>query len=391
MSNIALFQLMLDVRSRRGPDVFFPMFFGEYERSTEGKNRIYYFVKTDNREGVIAEFQKIGLDISHVIFLDLHHSRFKSVLDNFQLFSKLIRYRINVLHLLTYIGEEEYLHFLKFIKQLPRIIVPKLAFTVTYNGIPTAFEKDYDKRFAKDRAKYGKLFSSIQFDGILTWYDSFRDFALKHPMFSYRPIVYSIKSRFCDYSRFHPIVKEKIIMWASALVNYKGPMMFLQAIDILYKKEPLLFIDWKIVIAGSGPMESEMREFILSRRLSMCELITDVSDISELLNRSMCYVSTQEIDNFPSLAMNEAMGAGNVIIARNVGRTDLFVKEGKNGFLTKTDDATGLAESIGIFLKDSSNHKTMMDHSIHLTKTVHTPSNFIRQMDEFWGSVIRTK
>lgn len=382
---------MLSARSRRGPDVFFPLFFREYSKSKSTQNKLYYFIKTDNRSSVLDELVALGIDTSCIVFLDVHHSRFKAILDNFQLIKKLIRYKIGLVQLLTYVGEMEQLPMLKMIRVLPSFLRPKLTFTVTYNGIPTAFESDYDKRFIKDRTKYGALFGRIKFDGLLTWYDSFKEFVEKHPMFSYAPIVYSIKSRFCDYSRFKPVAKEKIIVWASALVNYKGPMMFLEAIRLVNEENPELLRTWKVIVAGNGPMQNEIAEYIKVHQLFMCEMIGELNDISPILNRSTCYVSTQEIDNFPSLAMNEAMASGNVIIARNVGRTYLFVEEEKNGWMMRTDDSAGLAESIRMFLSVPENHSTMMNRSVEMTKTIHTADNFITQMDEFWQLVFHKK
>ena len=52
--------------------------------------------------------------------------------------------------------------------------------------------------------------------------------------------------------------------------------------------------------------------------------------------------------------MNEAMAAGNVIIARDVGQTNLFVKDSLNGLLLKSDNPTGLADAIKWFINNPS-------------------------------------
>jgi glycosyltransferase involved in cell wall biosynthesis len=85
--------------------------------------------------------------------------------------------------------------------------------------------------------------------------------------------------------------------------------------------------------------------------------------------------------------MNEAMAAGNVIVARNVGQTNLFVKDGVNGYLATSDNAKGVAEAMMKVIQYPEKNAAMMKESIRLATEVHTPENFIRQIDLFWNSL----
>lgn len=383
--NIALYQIMLGGRNRRGPDIFFPWFFAKYQEQQDTTFELYYFIKTNNQAEVKQDFQSRGISLDQVVFLPVQNNRFKKVVEMWQLMRALRRNRISLLQTLTFISPEEQL------PQLQRLVGKlKLGFTVTYDAIPTAFANDYDPRFEKDRKKYGKLFKEIKLDGILSWYDDIEPFVQSSDLFTQKPPVYTIDSRFCDSTRYYPEEKVKLIVFASALANYKHPMMFLKALNLIKTQSPELLSNWKIRVIGTGPEEANVLSFIKENQLeSMIEVTSGLLDISPILRKSMVYISTQEIENFPSLAMNEAMAAGNAIIARNVGRTQLFVKDGINGFLAETDDYQGIAKALKCYLADESLHKPFEKSSVELCETVHTPQNFNRQIDEFWTATLK--
>lgn len=383
--NIALYQIMLVGRNRRGPDIFFPWFFKKYQDQQDTAFNLFYFIKTNAQNEVEEDFRSRGISLDQVVFLPVQNNRFKSSIEMWLLKRALRKNRISLLQTLTLDSPGEQLPQLQ---QLTGKL--KLTFTVTYNGIPTAFANDYDDRFEKNRQKYGKLFSEIKLDGLLSWYDDIEPFVQTSELFEQRPLVHTINSRFCDSTHYFPEKKEKLIVFASALVNYKHPMMFLEALNLVNTQSPESLSGWKVRVIGTGAEEKNVLDFIKKNQLdTLIEVTSGLSDISPILRKSMVYISTQEIENFPSLAMNEAMAAGNAIIARNVGRTQLFVKDGINGFLAETDDYQGIAKALKRYLADESLHKPFEKSSVELCETVHTPQNFNRQIDEFWTATLK--
>ena len=381
---VALYQIMLSGRHFRGPDIFFPDFFRAYQEFPSAFE-LYFIIKTDNEGEVRDYFISRGVRLDKVVFLPAISNRFKAQLEWHQLKSKLRKLRIDVFHLVTINSPDEQIPQLRKLAGRKQ----KLAFTVTYNGIPTAFREDYDSRFEKDRKKYGRLFRTVQFDGLLSWYHDIEPFVESSELFGTKPLVYTVNSRFCDMKRFKLEKKEKLIVFASALVNYKHPMMFMKAVKMAKEHLTSQFDDWRIQVIGTGPCETEVREFVEQSGLeSSVDIIPGLNDISPLLNKSMVYVSCQELENFPSLAMNEAMASGNMIIARDVGRTNLFVHDGKNGFLAKEDSAKGIADCLIEILANPERHQELMDHSRWMTENIHTPENFIKQCDEFWSKLL---
>ncbi len=384
---IALYHPLTAGFLKRGPKVFFPTFFNEYCKS-ERNFELYYFVKTNDFKSLQLEYEHDELKHANVIVLHEFPTRFHSFLASIELIAKLLYHRISLIHVLTYNNRLDPLPQLKWIQRLQPLWNIKKAFVITYDGIPTAHKMKYQGRYNLD-IKYENLFRAIQFEGIYSWYDDFVEWVHTSGVFEKKPLVKCIHSRFCDMSKYAPADKQREIVWASALVDYKRPDMFMEAIVLLHKKNKALFDGWAIKFYGNGPFESELKQLIQEANLS--ELVTlepSTNNLAPVFNKSSCYVSTQELENFPSLAMNEAMAAGNVIIARNVGRTHLFVEHGKNGFLAPTDDAQGIADCLEQFLSAPGKHLDMMQHSRHLCDTVHTPENFIREIDAFWSELL---
>ncbi|NNE55034.1 MAG: glycosyltransferase family 4 protein, partial [Flavobacteriales bacterium] len=330
--------------------------------------KLFYFIKTDDKQLIKRRFEDRNIPLTNVVFLSIWNNRFKSLLEWLEFSWKLKAHRIKLLQVVMINSPEDQ------IPQLERLSKSslKLAFTVTYNAIPTAFESNHDPRFERDRKKYGAIFSRIDFDGLLSWYDHIVPFVHSSDLFESKPPVQVINSRFCDSSRYYPEEKENWIVFASALVNYKHPMMFVEAIQKVRKSRPELLSGWKVKIIGNGPLQEATDEYIKANDLQdLVERTSGLDDISPILRKSKAYVSAQETENFPSLAMNEAMASGNVIIARDVGRTHLFVKHGENGFLTPRDqdNADGLGECLLAFLSNADDHERMMDSSVKLTQT----------------------
>ncbi len=385
---IAIYQNILTGRNRRGPDIFFPTFFREYVAADNTAHELFYFLKTDDIAVLRMEYAAGELDHKNVIVLKEYHNRLKVQLETIQLLWKLLACRISIFHVLTYTHMLDPLPQLKWLQWLSPVWRIKKAFVITYDGIPTAHRLAYTGRYHVD-VKYENLFRRIQFDGIYSWYDDFVDWVYTSGVFVKKPLVRSIHSRFCDTVKYFPAQKQQQIVWASALVGYKRPDMFIEAVGVAYGRNRNQFNGWQILVYGNGPLEAELRSMIEKFQLSdIIQLHSGTNNLSQVLNQSMCYVSTQELENFPSLAMNEAMAAGNVIIARAVGRTFLFVHNDKNGYLSPTDDADGIALCIEKFLAHPQQHIPMMRHSRELCETVHTAQNFIKEIDTFWSELV---
>jgi len=385
---IALYQQLLAGRQVRGPHVFFPLFHSEYQKADNTEFELFYIVKTDDPEKLKRQYPTHELEAHNVIFLPEHNSRFKKLIETKDLLMLLLKHRIKLLHIISFTLNDP-IHQLLFLQKLKMIWPVKITMSITYNGFPRAFDSGYTGRFEKYLA-YDKLFHAVKFDGIYSWFENVIDWVKNSGIFANGPIATAVESRFCDIEKFHPEKKEKIIVWAGAIVSYKRPEMFINSLAAIKKANPQLLNGWKVIFIGDGELTQDIHQSIIANGLKdLVEMRPTSNTYYELINRSMVHVSTQELDHFPNLVINEAMAAGCAIIATNVGRAHLFVVNGDNGYLTSTDDEHGLTVSLEKFLSQSPElWERMMHNSRLLCETVHTPANFIKGIDAFWHQVL---
>lgn len=387
---VALYQQILSKRPLRGPHVFFPLFNMEYQKSAQAGHRVYYLLKTDDIDGLKKQYKAGELHAPQIIFLKERHHRFKVLHETLDILWTLIRYRIAVFHVISYSSSYDPITALKVLDFLRPVWRIKKTFAITYNGIPTAFKLNYAGHHKED-IKYENLFRRIHFDGIFTWFDDVKEWAATSGVFQSIPIVRTPVSRFCDIQKFYPAArKEKIMVWAGAFVEYKRPLMFVDALAQIRLEHPQLLADWKVIFIGTGKEQQAIEDRIAASQLNdIIEIRPAVTDYHHLINTTMLHVSTQSLDHFPNLVINEAMAAGCAVIATNIGRAHLFVKHQCNGYLTATDDVQGLKASLLDFLMlDDQSRNAMLAYSRMLTETVHTPDNFIKSIDHFWSEVI---
>jgi glycosyltransferase involved in cell wall biosynthesis len=392
MKRIALYQQLLAGRPTRGPHVFFPLFNHEYQQADTAAHRLYYIVKTDDVVALRQQYSEGELNANRIIFLKERNHRFKVLHETLDILFVLLRFRISLLHVISYSSSHDPIWTLKILHFLRPIWRIRKTFALTYNGVPTGFKLGYAGHHKED-IKYENLFRRIAFDGIFTWFDDVKEWAETSGVFRKIPIVSTPTSRFCDMQKFFPAQhKEKTMVWAGAFVEYKRPLMFLEALRHISDQQPHLLTGWKVIFIGNGVLEDTIRHFIQSNNLnSLIEIRPAQKNYYQLINTTMLHVSTQSIDHFPNLVINEAMASGCAVIATNVGRAHLFVQHLHNGYLTATDDEPGLRDALVAFLSLTELQRSnMLQNSRTLAETVHTPANFIRSIDQFWTEVMNS-
>lgn len=390
MKRIALYQQILANRPIRGPHVFFPLFNQAYQLSKASSHEVYYFLKTNDVEALKKQYSEGELYAPRIVFIPERNHRFKVVHETIHLLWLLLKYRISLLHVISYSSSYDPIWTLKTLHFLKPIWRLRKTFALTYNGVPTAFRLQYAGHHKED-IKYENLFRRIAFEGIFTWFDDVDEWAKTSGVFKKIPIVRTPTSRFCDIQKFYPAPsKEKVMVWAGAFVVYKRPLMFLEALANIRDQQPHLLNDWRVIYIGTGALEKEMRNAIETRGLhDLVEIRGAQTNYYKLINTTMLHVSTQSVDHFPNLVINEAMASGCAVIATNIGRAHLFVQHEFNGYLTPSDDEPGLRHSLIAFLSLSEEERsTMLKNSRTLAETVHTPDRFIQTIDAFWKEVL---
>jgi glycosyltransferase involved in cell wall biosynthesis len=402
--NVAILILdIVNLSSAGGAERFFSDLFEEYNGQSNPKRKLF-FISDDFSN--LQKINKLGKFKDQQITLRSYRDRgFKKFtsriawLDNFAstirdyytmkgLLKDLKRFNIKAIHMPIY--EDRHFHLIKWLDMLPANDRPKIIVNITNAVVPLHyFSTDIKNRY-HSILNYGRLFNKINVDGVYTWYELFKKFAEENKIIKSKPLISAISSRFTSTEFFEDFNgRENRMIFSGRFSIYKDPLMFVNAVKIVNDKMP--GHGWKFEMYGKGQLEEESRNFINKHKLNDVLTISHHPHMAEILRKSKVYVSTQNVENFPSLAMAEAMACRNLIIARNVGQTDLYVKDNVNGFIIKEDTVESLASTMLDVIKNPERIESMSLDSIKLLKNVHNKENFIKEIDAFWDQLNNRK
>jgi glycosyltransferase involved in cell wall biosynthesis len=251
-----------------------------------------------------------------------------------------------------------------------------------------AKETTIDRPAWAERWTYDAYFRTAPVDGVMSWYKLFNErFASRYDSV---PILHSAKYCFVDSERFKPAKKKSdYVVFVSRMVASKQPRLFVLAVADARRRAPDIINRWRFTLYGRGPLESEIREEISKQGLEDILEFRDPSTLEDTLAVAKVFVSTQDLENFTSLSMLEAMACGNAVVARNVGQTRQFLRPGVNGILAPACDKVP-AFSIALLetLAATNRHAEWGEASRRITLKEHCVKNVVAEFDEFWARVI---
>lgn len=148
---------------------------------------------------------------------------------------------------------------------------------------------------------------------------------------------------------------EIILGNAGRLVEQKGQDQLIAIAKILRDKK----LRFKLIIAGSGPLEKKLQQLIVANQLTeIVKLVGFQTDVKSFLNAIDIFL-------FPSLwegfgyAMVEAMAEKKVPVAFNLTSNPEIIEDGENGFLIDHPDVLEFAEKI-LFLANNTDKRKEM-------------------------------
>ena len=294
------------------------------------------------------------------------------------------RKRIDLLHI--GLPSISYLPLLYLINLTPKFIFDtKLVFNATGARVSHIYKN------LPSRDAYKMYIDNIKFDGVFSWYEHFKKVFKNNKNFiKNNTQIVTAKYCFANMEKFKPLPKENNIVWAARLTDSKKPLMFIEAVYVfksMYLNE--VTRKWNFFMYGKGELEGEVSLKIEEYGLQDMISLRFTNMMNEVFGKSKCFVSTQELENFTSLSMLEAMASGNAILSRNVGQTEHFVKNGINGFLLHEDTAHNLAYYLNEFIMNYSEYRNMHVESENIAKNIHNVDNFLNDIQSFWVSILR--
>jgi glycosyltransferase involved in cell wall biosynthesis len=124
--------------------------------------------------------------------------------------------------------------------------------------------------------------------------------------------------------------------------------------DILLRAVPEViqhFPQAQFLLAGPGPLEFELRQYVVTKGLSpYVSFLGDCSDIPDLLAALDIVVLPSTSESMPNVVL-EAMSAGRPVVASAIGGCLELIDHGRNGLLFPSGDSHALAEQILLLLR----------------------------------------
>ncbi|MEG1090312.1 MAG: glycosyltransferase [Acinetobacter sp.] len=144
---------------------------------------------------------------------------------------------------------------------------------------------------------------------------------------------------------FRPIQKQKTIVFLSRWIKEKNPRLFIDAISTI--REKVLEHGYRVVMGGNASNVAdtdEIKSYIASLHLEDIIVTPGYVEAQDYLPSANMFLSLQDVTNYPSQSLLEAIASGCYIIATNTGETGLLVKE--NFGKVCECDATSIGEMI---------------------------------------------
>lgn len=147
----------------------------------------------------------------------------------------------------------------------------------------------------------------------------------------------------------------------------------------------------KVKIAGTGPLEQEMRRFIRIHQLRNVEVLGYVEGErkSELLRRCIALVVPSECyENFP-ISVVEAQAEGTAVLASRIGGLPTVVSDEETGYLFEPGNAEELARLMNKMAERPDLVETLSCQSLERAKALFTPESHLEQLLQIYAEAVQ--
>ncbi len=217
--------------------------------------------------------------------------------------------------------------------------------------------------------------------------------AARHFIDRYFPGDYKVIPNGVDLHRFQsakPFTRYRDgtanIFFVGRFENRKGLLYLLKAFRVLRKRG----YDCRLLVAGSGPQEREVRRYIATRRLQGVELLGRVSDEDKAryFATADVYVSPATGQESFGIVLLEAMAAGAPIVCSDIHGYKGVVRRGEQALLVPPRDVDALVEALARVLGDPDLRRRMSEAG-RARAVQFSWENITAKVDDYYGFVIR--
>ena len=171
----------------------------------------------------------------------------------------------------------------------------------------------------------------------------------------FRGKIFITSARFVNTDNFISKInisnRPRNVGFVGRLSKEKGILNFLNGIMIILETRK----DIRFLIVGSGPLFSDIKQFIDERKLYNCiemvDWIYDTNDLINLLNNLTLLVLPSYTEGLPGI-MVEAMACGTPVLATPVGAIPDVIRDGETGFIMEENSPECIARNVMRALSD---------------------------------------
>jgi phosphatidyl-myo-inositol alpha-mannosyltransferase len=217
--------------------------------------------------------------------------------------------------------------------------------------------------------------------------------AARHFIDRYFPGDYKVIPNGVDLRRFaeaQPFARWRDgtlnIFYVGRFESRKGLLYLLKAYRVLRKRG----YDCRLLVAGAGPQEREVRRYIATRRLRGVELLGRISDEDKARYFATCdvYVSPATGQESFGIVLLEAMAAGAPIVCSDIHGYKGVVRRNEQALLVPPRNVPALTEAIARVLDDAE-MRARMSASGRDRAVQFSWENITAKVDDYYSFVIR--
>lgn len=175
---------------------------------------------------------------------------------------------------------------------------------------------------------------------------------------------------------------QKLILCIGELNANKNQTIAIKAMHRVVEKFP----DALLILAGNGPREQFLRDFIkqegLEKNVQMIGYVTNLQDYQHVIDVQVCCSKREGLP----LNVVESMLSGNPVVAGvNRGHREL-IHDGENGYLVAMDDSEAMAEKVLLLLENVEEYSHIRCNALEFAKN-YTFENVKKELYEIYSNL----
>lgn len=154
--------------------------------------------------------------------------------------------------------------------------------------------------------------------------------------------------------KHYNIARENIILYAGRFAWEKAPERLIRAFAMIENKK-----DWKLVMAGSGPLLSKSKQLAKDLGVeSKVEFLGDVEHVDKLYSKASIFVLPSVIEGFPNV-LCEAMIAGLAVVCFDDFPSHEIITHNFDGIIISEGKLEKLANELDRLIHDKSERERL--------------------------------